>query len=64
MANELPNVKPQGKYSVKATCQALGITRSTLLKYSKLGRIKGRASTYNGRTAYLGCDIISFWKKM
>lgn len=64
MVSEIPNVKPQGKYNVSDTCKALGITRGTLLKYTKQGRIKGRASTYNGRMAYLGCDIITFWKNM
>ncbi|MCC8115084.1 MAG: hypothetical protein LIP03_14055 [Bacteroidales bacterium] len=64
MIKEQPKVKPNERYTQKEASMALGISRQTLGVYTKKGYIRCRTSTINGRKAYLGSDLIAFWKKM
>ena len=41
-----PQVAPQGRYDTKATCRELGISRSTLTRYTKAGLIRPRTVLY------------------
>ena len=62
MIDHEPNVKPNSRYSIDATCRHLGIHRNTLLKYTKAGRIRYGVRTVTLRKFYLGSEIIRFWK--
>ena len=57
-----PQVSPMGRYSVKETCQALGICRETLRKYTESGHISVSHRKTNMRPYYLGKAIIKFWQ--
>lgn len=61
---EEPQVAIAGRYSVKETCEHLGIHRNTLRKYTDEGDIKCIFRRPSGRKAYLGQEILRFWKAM
>ncbi len=62
MTTEIPDVTMTGRYNVTQTSAALGINKSTLLRYTMAGLINCgfRRRTY--RKFYLGSEIIRFWK--
>ena len=51
-----------GRYSIKETCNALGISRETLRKYTTMGLIRFGMRRSTGKKFYSGKDIVSFWK--
>ena len=53
-----PKVAPTGRYTVKQTCECLGIHRNTLRRYTDEGRSFRRE---NARKIYLGKEILRFW---
>lgn len=57
-----PNVNPLGRYTIKETCQALGICRETLRKYTESGYISVNHRKTNMRPYYLGRAIIKCWQ--
>lgn len=56
-----PNVKRDGRYSIKDTCKHLGLHRDTLRKYTDLGEIRCRLRQGGKKKFYLGSEIIRFW---
>lgn len=57
-----PNISTSGRYSISETCNALGISRETLRKYTTSGEIKCSYRRATQRKFYKGSDILSFWK--
>lgn len=57
-----PEVAPMGRYDTKRTCAELGISRSTLERHRKAGRITYRLNKLNQRPYYRGQDIIKLWR--
>lgn len=57
-----PKVSPTGRYSIPETMKALGISRPTLLSYTKRGLIRNGVRKTNGRWFYVGNEIIRCWK--
>lgn len=62
MTTTEPQVTPNGRYNIEQTCQLLGISRNTLCRYVKRGRIRFGVRRSTGRKFYLGSDILQFWK--
>ncbi len=62
MTTEEPKVRPDGRYSVKETCQALGISRETLRRYTNAGAIIVKHRRVNMRPFYTGANILSLWR--
>lgn len=58
-----PKVAPGDMYSIKDTCKLLGISRSTLTRYIKDGRIKAKTHKGTSRTLITGFEIVRFWKQ-
>ena len=58
---EKPNVNPAGRYSIKQTHTALGISRSTLQQWEKKGYINSHLHKAGFRRFYTGLDIIKCW---
>ncbi len=56
-----PKVTATSRYSVNETCELLGITRKTLLKYTTCGLIKCGYRKATMRKFYTGLDIMRFW---
>ncbi len=56
-----PKVTPTGRYSVKETCELLGIHRNTLRRYTEEGHIKCSFRRETARKIYLGREISRFW---
>lgn len=56
-----PKVSPTGRYSVKQTCEQLGIHRNTLRRYTEEGHIKCSFRRETARKIYLGREILRFW---
>ncbi len=54
-----PILNPNGRYSIKETCELLGIHRNTLRSYVKAGYIKCVIKTHGIR--FRGFDILKFW---
>ena len=63
MTTTQPDVCPNGRYELLAASQALGVHRSTLLRYTHMGLIKCSISTGNGRHIWRGSEIIRFWRQ-
>lgn len=62
MTYQEPDVLPMGRYSIKETCNALGISRETLRKYTTMGLIRFGMRRNTGKKFYSGKDIVNFWK--
>ena len=62
MTYQEPDVLPMGRYSIKETCNALGISRETLRKYTTMGLIRFGMRRNTRKKFYSGKDIVSFWK--
>lgn len=56
-----PKVAPTGRYTVKQTCECLGIHRNTLRRYTDEGHIKCSFRRETARKIYLGKEILRFW---
>ena len=56
-----PKVARTGRYTVKQTCECLGIHRNTLRRYTDEGHIKCSFRRENARKIYLGKEILRFW---
>lgn len=58
---EKPKVIEDARYSVREVTQMLGISRSTLYRYTEKGIVKcGRRRT-NGRPFYTGMSVLQLW---
>ena len=57
-----PNVHPEGRYRIKDACEALGVHRHTLRKYTDSGEIRYRLRRGGNKKFYLGREIIRFWE--
>lgn len=62
IASTEPKVAPTGRYSIKETCQVLGICRNTLLYYTNAGMIKCGFRRHTRRKFYTGVEILKFWR--
>lgn len=63
MKPDRPNVNPTSRYSVRQTCEMLGIHRHTLANYVKSGFIREGRSLLNGRPFYTGLEILKLFNK-
>ena len=61
MTNTKPAIDLQGRYSVRETCQFLGISRETLRRHTLAGDIKVRYRKINLRPYYVGPEIMRYW---
>lgn len=64
MTVELPELKPDGRYTAGQTAKILEINPSTLYRWTKSGKI--RVSGYfvcNGRPFYKGKEIIRAYRQ-
>lgn len=59
---EEPKVALTGRYSIRQTCEHLGIHRNTLRKYTEEGHIKCSFRRESFQKVYVGQEIIRFWK--
>lgn len=57
-----PKVEAASRYSINETCQLLGITRKTLLKYTTFGLIQCGYRRGTMRRFYTGLSIMEFWR--
>ena len=57
-----PDVIATSRYSINETCALLGITRKTLLKYTRCGMIDCGFRKTTLKKFYTGLAILNFWK--
>lgn len=57
-----PKVDKDGRYSAKEAAGLLGVSRATLERYVKTGKIKCGIRRSNGRRFYLGMEIVRCWR--
>lgn len=57
-----PQLNDAGRYSIKETCEALGIHRNSLQIYTKGGFIKCGYRRESMRKYFLGSEIKRFWR--
>ena len=57
-----PQVAPQGRYDINRACAEIGISRSTLDRYRRAGRIHPGYHKANMRPFYKGSEIIRLWR--
>ena len=62
MKAEEPKVALTGRYSTRETTEVLGITKDTLRKYRREGKIKFGVRKANGRPFYTGAEIMKLWR--
>ncbi len=61
--SEIPVIANLGKYSIKETCQHLGINPSTLYRWEIAGKIsRGGVRQVNGRPFFFGKEILRVLK--
>lgn len=63
MTSARPDCRPNGRYSVKQTCQLLGISRMTLYRWTYLMKIPVRYRGVGNHPYYRGEDIINLFDK-
>ena len=61
MTSSKPDVRPDGRYSVKETTEILGISRRILYRYTENGMIKCGRWRANKRPFYTGKEITRVW---
>lgn len=57
-----PKVDKTGRYTVAQTCEVLDISRETLRKRTKEGKIRCTVSRNDNKKRYPGIEIIRFWR--
>ena len=62
MLNGKITVEKDRRYSVKETCEILGICRKTLWKYTRSGHIVQSLHGPSGHIFYLGSEIDRFFR--
>lgn len=62
MTAKEPDVPQTARYSIKQTCEILGICRNTLRKYAQAGIIKENRRMANMRPYYTGKAIHDCWR--
>lgn len=55
----LPDINPVAKYTIKETCELLGIHRNTLRSYVNAGLIRTTLKMHGQR--FKGSEILRFW---
>lgn len=66
MTAEKPNISSDGRYSIRETCEILGIHRDTLYRYTHVTcEIKCGIVMRGGKSRkfYFGREILRFWNK-
>ena len=61
MTAEAPKVRPDGWYNTADTVKLLGMSRSTLWRAAKEGKIKRRLRKADNKFWYQGKDILRFF---
>lgn len=57
-----PVVNVTSRYDINQTCKLLGISRKTLLKYTKYGLIRCGFRKETMKKFYTGLEILRFWR--
>ena len=61
MTPTLPDISPQGSYTVTQASALLGISRKTLRRYESAGYVVAHLNKL-GRRKYDGRDLIRLWR--
>lgn len=62
MVSEEPKVVLSARYSVEQACALLGISRRTIYRYTKDGKIRCGIRRASHRRFYFGSEILRCWK--
>ena len=57
-----PRVAADGRYSPTQVCKLLGVSRSTLHRWTEAGYIRFGLRRNTGRKFYKGSEITRFWR--
>lgn len=60
MVNDVPNVMPKGRYTVKEAAQKLGVSITTVYRYIE-NKVISCMVRPNGQRVILGSEITRFW---
>lgn len=60
MINNIPNVIPKGRYTIKETAEKLNVSITTINRYIKSNIINCLVRS-NGQRVILGSEITRFW---
>lgn len=61
MITTQPDVKPLGLYGLMDTARALGVTKSTIQKWTAAGKLPFTIRRSTGKRVWYGKDILKFW---
>lgn len=64
MNSKKPDVHADGRYSIKEVTEILGISRSTLHRYTEKGVAKCGRRKANNRPFYTGKEVLRIWVAM
>jgi predicted site-specific integrase-resolvase len=62
MVTTRPNVDPDGLYNLTEAARALGVHRTTLMRYADDGCIKFKVRRANKRRVTTGAQILKCWE--
>lgn len=63
MVQEIPKVALDGRYELRQASKLLGVSSSTLLRYTHRGYLRTGIRKYNKRHFWLGAELVRFWKE-
>lgn len=62
MVTKAPQIAPGEKLELRQTSKALGVSPSTILKWTAAGKMKAGRKRVNGRMFWTGTEILRVWK--
>ena len=62
MVTKEPNVSPDERFELRDTARILGVSPSTISKWTAAGKIRCSFQKLNGRRCWRGKDIIQAWR--
>lgn len=62
MTTTKPIIDPSARLELRDAAAALGVTKSTILRWSAEGRLACGVKKCNGRRFWTGSELIKFWK--
>ena len=62
MVNEEPKVIPSARYELREAAEILGVSPTTLSKWTNEGKIKYGIKKVNGRRFWLGSELLRAWR--
>lgn len=62
MTNTVPKINPDARLELREAAAILNVDRSSILRWTTIGRLRCGIKKSNGRKYWTGAELIRFWK--